>query len=340
MRWVVAQPGPSFSVADVYAGWVEALREHGQKVVEFNLDARLTMYGSALKQVGEGAFARMLTAEQARELAINGLYACLYKARPDVLLVVSGFFVPPELLDRARRGGTRVVVAHTEEPYEHDRQIALAPWADVNLVDDPTHLEAYRALGPAFYTPKAYRPSVHHPGPALAELACDLGFVGTGFPSRIAFLEAMDLAGLDVLLAGNWHDVGEDSPIRPFVAHDPDDCLDNARAAEVYRSARVGINLYRREAQRPELSAGWSMGPREVEMAACGLFFLRDPRGEGDGVLGMLPTFTTPGEASELLRWWLDHPDQRTETALKAREAVADRTFSRHAGDLLRLLDA
>jgi hypothetical protein len=83
----------------------------------------------------------------------------------------------------------------------------------------------------------------------------------------------MDLHGLDVLLAGNWHDVGKDSPIRPFVAHDPDDCLDNARAAEVYRSARVGINLYRREAQRPELSAGWSMGPREVEMAACGLFF-------------------------------------------------------------------
>ena len=29
MRWLVIQPGPSFSVADVYDGWVEALQGLG-----------------------------------------------------------------------------------------------------------------------------------------------------------------------------------------------------------------------------------------------------------------------------------------------------------------------
>lgn len=329
----------SFSVHDVYQGWVEALRELGQHVICYNLDDRLTAYSAALKRVGEDNFTRMFSPEQSYELAAAGLYSTLYQAWPDVLLVISGFFIPPRLLDRARRTRTRVVIVHTECPYEDERQIKLAPYADVNLIDDPTNLDAFKAVGPSFYVPKAYRPSLHKPGPAVAELECDLGFVGTGFASRIEFLEAMDLTGLDVLLAGNWSTVGEDSPLYEFLAHDPDECLDNERTVDVYRSARMGLNLYRREAQRPELSAGWSMSPREVEMAAIGLPFLRDPRGEGDEVLDMLPTFTSPGEASELLRWWLAHPDERARVALKARAAVAGRTFTSHAAELLRLLD-
>lgn len=323
----------------MHVGWVEALRELGQKVIEFDLSARLTFYGSALRQLDENTFARMLDADQAQNLAIGGLYSTLYQARPDVLLVVSGFFVPPLLLDRARRHGTRIVLVHTESPYEDDRQLALAPYADVNLVDDPTNLDRFRQAAPSFYVPKAYRPTLHHPGPAIPELACDLGFVGTGYPSRLAFFEAMDLHGLDVLLAGNWTTVAEESPIYRHLAHDPDECLPNEKAVDVYRSARVGINLYRREATRPDLAGGWSMGPREVEMAACGLFFLRDPRGEGDEVLGMLPTFSSPQEAAELLRYWLGRPEERAALAAKARDAVADRTFTNHAVDLLRLLE-
>jgi len=341
VRWVVVHPGPSFSVADVYAGWVEALRELDQHVIEYGLDARISFYASALKQVDDHTFTPYLSPEQAYDLAINGLYATLYKARPDILLVISGFFVPPELLDRARRSGSRTVVAYTETPYENDRQLKLAPFTDVNLVDDPGGIEEFaRYGGRTRYVPHAYRPSLHSPGPSLPELECDLAFVGTGYPSRIGFLEQMDLTGLDVLLAGNWAALKEDSPLHEFVISQGDDCLDNDKTVQVYRSARVGMNLYRREAERPELSAGWAMGPREVEMAATGLFFLRDPRPEGDEVLGMLPTFTSPGEASELLRYWLARPDEREALALKAREAVADRTFVRYAADLLRLLDS
>lgn len=325
---------------DTYVGWVEALRALGQKVIEYNLNERLSFYGAAVKQTGEHTFERFLTAEQSYDLAINGLYSTLYKAWPDVLLIVSGFFVPPALLDKARRSRTRVVILHTECPYEDERQLKLAPYADLNLVDDPTGIEAFAAVAPTLYMPKAYRPSIHHPGPSVPELECDLAFVGTGYPSRVQFLEAMDLSGLDVLLAGNWQTVEETSPLYPFLAHDPDECLDNAKTVDVYRSAKVGLNLYRREAQRPDLSPGWSMGPRELEMAATGLFFLRDPRGEGDEVLPMLPSFTSSEEASDLLRYWLPRDAERRKAADAAREAVADRTFVNHAKSLLRLLDA
>lgn len=348
MRILAAAPGPNFSVQDVHVGWVEALRELGQTVVEFNLSERLTFYDAALLEVGRAAdgsaaVRKALSAQQAQELAVNGLYAALYKVRPHLLLVTSAFFVPPELLDLARASRTKVVLLHTEEPYEHARQLALAEHADLNLINDPTNLAAFQALGPAEYIPHAYRPAIHHPGMPHPALAADLAFVGTGYASRVAFFEAMANGGrlddLDILLAGNWQQLDESSPLRAYVAHDDADCLDNTQAAAIYRSMRVGLNLYRREAETPELAAGYAMGPREVEMASCGAFFLRDPRPEGDEALGMLPTFTGPDDASEQLRWWLTHPTERQSAADQARAAIAGRTFTAHATALLRHLD-
>lgn len=339
MRWLAAEPGPAFSVLDVHVGWVEALRALGEHVIEYPLGSMLSFYDHALLEAGPGRFKKALSGEQATQLATDRLCGALWKTRPDVLLIVSGFFIDGQVLERARRDGVKVVILGTESPYEDERQLKLAEHADVFLVDDPTNLAAFQAVTNAVYMPKAYRPSIHKPGPVDPMLACDLSFIGTGYPSRIHFLEQMDLDGVDVLLAGNWQRLTEDSPLRKHVPGDLEECLDNEAAAAVYRSTRVGLNLYRREAERPELAAGWSMGPRELEMAACGLPFLRDPRGEGDEVLHMLPTFSSPGEASEQLRWWLNNPDRRAEAARGALEAVQDRTFDTNAAALMRLME-
>jgi len=270
-------------------------------------------------------------------MATNGLAAALFKVRPHVMLSVSTFFVDTNLLDQARASGTRVILLHTESPYENERQLKLAPHADLNLLNDPTGIEHFEAIAPTVYAPHAYRPSVHCPGRS-DEPFSDLVFVGTGYPSRMAFFEAMDLDGLTMALAGNWMRLPDESKLRKMVVHDIDECFDNEDAVDLYRASRCGINLYRREAENENLVAGWSVGPREVEMAATGLFFLRDPRGEGDDLFPMLPTFTGPEDAAEQLRWWLEHPDARGIAAMKAREAVADRTFQHHAAKLLRLL--
>jgi spore maturation protein CgeB len=350
LRWVVAQPGPSWSVHDVYVGWFEALLAAGETVIPFNFDDRLAFYDHAVidtqktDDAGRHVFRKALTGDGAAELAMNGLAAMLFKTRPDVLLVVSGFFMPPELLDAARAQGVRVVILHTEEPYEVEREVGLAAHADLNLINDPTHMARFAAVAPTVFVPHAYRPAVHHPGPALPELVADLSFVGTGFGSRRWFFEQLQdlghLDGRDVLLAGNWTGLADDSPLRKFIAADDvEKCLDNADAADVYRSMRVGLNLYRREAEDGGTTGGLAMGPREVEMAACGAFFLRDPRAEGDAVLSMLPTFDGPGDAGEKLAWWLAHDDAREAVASQALLAIGGRTFYRSAQNLLRLFD-
>jgi spore maturation protein CgeB len=117
-------------------------------------------------------------------------------------------------------------------------------------------------------------------------------------------------------------------------------CCDNKTAADLYRSSQCGLQLYRREANAPELSAGWAVGPREIEQAACGLFFLRESRPEGDELFPMLPTVSDPAEVGDMARWWVDHDDERRAAAIQARAAIDDRTFTRNARQLLQLLEA
>jgi spore maturation protein CgeB len=348
MRWLIVHPGPNFSVADVAVGWAEALRELGEQVAVYNLDDRLAIYDGLLIDTGHldddgrPLVRKAFTRDQAVDLASSGLMSACYRLWPDVVVAVSAFFTPIQLLEVIKARRHKLVLIHTECPYQDDEQLERAAHADLNLLNDPVSLPAFRALGvPAEYVPHAYRPALHKPGPVDPRLAADLAFVGTGFRSRVDFFERMGLDGLDVFLAGNWQLLKErpESPLHKYVAHDIDDCLDNDETVRVYNSAKAGLNFYRREALEGDTADGVAMGPREVEMAASGLFFLRDSRPEGDALLPMLPTFATPEDAGEQLRWWLDHDTQREQAAQAARAAIAGRTFSRNAEMLLRLLD-
>lgn len=342
MRWLAVAPGPAFSVWDCYVGWTEALRELGEQVLDFPLGDVLTFYTSAHIDRDDGAgFQRALTDPQVTQFATDRLAAALFKIRPQVLFVVSGFWADVDVFAQARRAGTRVVLLHTESPYEDDRQLRLAPYVDLNLVNDPVSLDRFSAVGPSVYAPHSYRPALHHPGPARAELAADLTFVGTGYPSRVRWLEDALAAGLDevtIRLAGNWMRLPPGHLLRALVGHPIEECLDNADAPDLYRSAKVGLNLYRQEASYEDCPEGVAIGPREVEMAACGMFFVRDPRQEGDDVWPMLPTFESPAEAADLIRWFARHDVQRQVLADQAREAIADRTFTHRARQLLKLL--
>lgn len=337
MRALVVRAGPHFSVADVCAGWVEGLRELGVQVVDFNLDDRLGFYSCA-GTMRDGEFAPLLDEAGAARLAAKGIEAACFEWWPDFVLIVSCFYVPLDILEVLRARRMKVVILHTESPYEDARQLARAPAADLNILNDPTNLDRFVEVAPTVYLPHAYRPGLHHPAPATPKYSSDFCLVGTGYPSRVEFLEAVDWAGVDVALAGNWGDLAEGSPLRKFVAHDIDECVDNDQAVELYRSTRASVNIYRREAEHPDLVAGWAMGPREVELAATGTFFLTEARGENRAVLPMVPTFTGPEDFGAQLHWWLDHDDERRAVADAARAAVAERTFAANAAELLRHL--
>lgn len=350
-RIMIVHPGPQFSVHDVFEGWMEAFCDAGIRTIDYNLQDRLAFYEHIYLWTGNKdeddhlEFRKALDRPGVVGMASNGIMSTAYQFWPQVILVVSGFFIPPKTLDVLRDRGHKVVVLMTESPYEEDRQLEYAQHCDIALLNDPLRLKEYDAAGiPAFYMPHAYRPRRHNTGPGSDYLQTDFAFVGTGFPSRVEFFEKMIKAGafggLDVTIAGNWGMAPPESPVLPFVSHDLTECVDNEITTAVYRSARAGLNLYRREVRGDEtFDGGVAMGPREVEMAACGLFYLRDPRPEGDELLPMLPTFAGPEDAAEQLKWWLAHDTERERAAHQARAAIRPRTFGANVEHLLGILD-
>jgi spore maturation protein CgeB len=260
------------------------------------------------------------------------------------VLIVSAFFISTEMMDIIRSRGIKVVILNTESPYEEPRQVERGKHADLALLNDPLRLPDYDAAGiPAAYMPHAYRPRLHYPGPGQDDLQTDFAFIGTGYPSRVRFLERMIAAGafegIDVTLGGNWQGEAEASPVINLLSHELNECVENELSTRIYRSAKMGINMYRNEATDSGFKAV-ATGPREIEMAASGLPFLREPGPESDELFeGILPSYASPEDAADQLKWWLAHEDERQEAALKARAAIRHRTFAANAGRLLGMLD-
>lgn len=342
MRALLVEPGPAYSVADVCVGWEEGLRAIGVEVNTLNFGDILDAYTRCHVKDLTGDFVQAWTTEDAVRLAARQVEVACYEQSYDLVVIVSGFFMTPRTLQAIRnRRESKIVGVLTESPYEDDTQAGLLEYCDLGIVNDPTNLERLRQINAHVeYIPHAYRPGVHHPGPGKDDWRCDFAFCGTGYPSRVEFLEAVDWTGLTVNIAGNWRELDDDSPLLPFLVNPPMICMDNADTTVLYQSAGMSANLYRKEAHKPGLSQGWSMGPREVELAATGTFFLREPRGESDDVLGMLPSFTDSDEFGDLLRYYKARPDDREELARKARAAVADRTFKNNARQMMRRLAA
>jgi len=337
MRALVVNPGPNFSVADVARGWARGLADLGVQVRTFELDKLLDYFAYAYTDrffVNDTA----PTETEAIQLAAGQIKAACYDWWPDLVIVVSGFFMYPQLVDIMRDRHRHVVLLCTESPYEDEAQLQKAAWYDGVVLNDPTNFDAFAEVcdGPALYAPHAYDPAVHYRAPAKRH--ADVSWIGTCYPSRAAFLEQVDWSGLDVSFGGNFKDAPE-SLLR-FVGHEPEECVDNDVTAEVYRGSLASFNIYRAETngQLSDSADGWAMGPREVEMARCGLWFARQSRPESDEVFPMLPTFSDPQELGDQLRWAIANPEARMMAVERAFAAVEDRTFPNNASALLQAL--
>ena len=355
-RILIVHPGPEFSVADVHRGWEKALKRLGHTVMTYNTNDRLTFYGHArmpdrdkerCEACGEQPTRAALDAGGIMTLGMDGLYRELFLFWPDVIFFVSAFYMTPVMLQVIRTRRIKIVMLHTESPYQDDEQMERGQFADLNLLNDPVNLDAWRDLEvPAAYMPHAYDPDIHYPDWKPSRFEADFAFVGTLFRSRAEFFAKMDFEGLDVVFGGSGWDIAMAAypelvkDLVQYVGHPLSHCVDNTETARIYRLARCGINFYRRESEDQHAGQGWAMGPREVEMAACGLFFLRDPRPESDEVLGhILPAFSSPEEASDLLRFWVKQDRRREYAAERAYSAVAARTFANHARAALGLME-
>jgi hypothetical protein len=345
----------------VFSGWEKSLKKLGHQVMVYNTNERLTFYGrSYLEDVsnykgqsntqpgcitcGQPPYKKAMDDEQVKQMALKGILETSMVFWPEVVFFVSAFFFTAPLFQVLKARNMKLVMLHTESPYEDEKQMARGEFADLNLLNDPVNLQAWKDLGPAAaYMPHSYDPDIHYP-PNPRNYEADFSFVGTGFKSRRDFFGKLNLEGIDTAIGGGgWGDAlnePENAHVLKYLGHHPEQCVDNEETARIYRLTKVGINKYREESEDEHAGEGWAMGPREVEMAASELFFLRDSRPEGDEIFeGILPVYRSADEASDLLRYWVRHDTKREDRARRARAAIADRTFDNHAAYFMRLAE-
>ncbi len=337
MKIFAIAPGPGFSVLDVHNGWVEGLRACGASVIDWDLASRYDALSNAYKRTkvdGGYEFDLMWGLEPAQDIVAELVKGALYDNRPDLVLITSAMFTRLPLLDSITRSGVPVAVIHTESPYEDDRQIEVAEHATINLINDPLHIDRFPKA--TVYQPHCYRPLVHFPADDNVVPFYDFTFVGTGFKSRVEFFEAVDWSDIRPCFAGNWLHLEDDSPLLPFLRRERTECENNYETADLYRSSLVGANLYRKEANLDASADGVAMGPREVELAACGTYFARESRREGDVLFrGLLPLVSTPEGLRHVIMHAKENEDAVRRAGALAREVIADRTFENAAGRLL-----
>lgn len=354
MRILMVDPGAGTSTIDVHNGYVAALERAGHEVKIYSLNKRIDTAGAWLhwnyrKSRKQGADVQKPTPADVLYWAGVWSVEMALRLAPDWVIVVSGMYLLKDtmmLLRRATHGKAGMALLATESPYDDHAQLQVAPLFDAVFTNERRSVDAFRRVNPnSHYLPHAYDPDRHRPDLPLEGdwPSHDVVFVGSGYPERIELLSAVDWSGIDLGLYGSWTLVGSRSRLRPYVHTD---LLHNREATQLYRRAKIGLNLHRetvgfgRHAPRIAPGSAESLNARAYELAACGVFQVSDERAELNEVLGMSTlTFKSPGELERLVRWAVEDGMARADHAATARRLVAPHTYDARCGTLLGVLE-
>jgi spore maturation protein CgeB len=347
MKILLIDSGASMSTKDVYVGLYEGLIALGQDVKVYALERRLFLAFKWLKRIwvakGKPEEEMPTWNDTIYRASIEALEMAL-RFEVDWVIAVAGRYFHPDAVVLMKRAGLKVGIVLTESPYEDPDQGGLAYICDIAWTNERTSLLFFKDFASnVFYLPHAYRPGVHtsnghEPDPEVP--SHDVVFVGTDFQERIDLLGQIDWTGINLGLYGLWTLLPSRHRLRQYLTNK---FIDNESTAQLYRQAKVGLNLHRRSVYysrtSPRVNLAESLNPRGFELAACGIFHISDRREEGVEIFGpSVPTFETPQELEELIRTALDNQKQREELAGEAAAKVIPWTFEAKAAQMIENL--
>jgi spore maturation protein CgeB len=354
LRVALIHPGADWATFDTYEGIYKALERKGVEVVAYNLSGRIQASGGYFKwwwnhQKRQGYdLPKYTEADILFDACQHILTRALYFG-VDWVVLISGTYIPPQVLGMIRRAGLKICTILTESPYQEIQEITLARYSDVVFTNERTAIPTFapHCRMRCYYWQHALDPEKHHPDTqdgdveGLEDVAAhDVVFVGTGWEERCDLLEAVNWDGIDFGLYGSWALLGSRNKLRQHIRAG---IIDNHLTAALYRKAKIGINLHRTSITWgrgvDHIERAESMNPRCYELAADGCFFLTDYRAEVGEVFGdAVPTFDTPQELEQWIRYYLAHDAERREMAAKLPGLVAEHTFDNRIPKLMDVL--
>lgn len=235
---------------------------------------------------------------------------------PDLLFVVHGRrFI--------RKWGTAFAAYESavwlvDEPYEVDDTATWSHHFRTVFVNDAATLARHRN---ARLLPVCYDPAEHRDGSGSRPY--DVGFIGGANPTREAMLAHLARQGLlSYVVGGPWR-----APELKRL------CLEGNipahRTAELYRSTKVVINIFRDTHHYNSLRVrGRALNPRIYEALACGAMVVSEPRDEILRGLPEMPTFDSAASLERCIRHLLANPEERERARHDCSARLRDDTYA------------
>lgn len=324
MKILFVHPATEMTIGDVARGYRAALERQGHDIADYYLNKRLAYHQKAIPpEVGPEVISVMAS----ETVAVEAM-----RFSPDLVIIISGLNFHPIGLWLLGKLNIPVVTIFTESPYDDIQQ---SEWANLRHVGSNLDMtiftnDRYSAIEYGWgFLPPAFDPAIHYRAEPDSDGACDVIMVGSGWPERQALLEAVNWNGIDLKLYGIWPGL-ENNPDSPLSKFYHPAIVVNAHIAGMYRAAKICINVNRKSA------TALTPGPRVFEIAGCGAFQISDPRPDMAGVFGhCIPTFLSPQELEEKIRFYLGQPQLRQDLADEAYDRVRSETFDNRAAGLI-----
>lgn len=337
------------STLDVYTGLGDALKTMGHDVFPYELHDSLKFYQEAVKHFIEGTNIR-IPINQIYSKACEGLIATVVHHWPDLIIYITGQYIPPWVpsLIRERFKGMKQAVWYTESPYMIAQEIQRAPLYDYVFTCDKVCLPIYKRFNPnTFYLPTAYNSRYEWdlPMQKWEEIVYspDVFFVGSEVPGRLEFLK--EFAGyikgeVDFKIFGTFPSIegGVCAELEPFAVPTT---LTKYEVSRYYRGAKLVLNHFRvNESQviLRNIKTGksavseivpYSLSPRVYEAFAAEACLLTQKRQEFDD-LGL-------HDGEDLL--FYENAKECAEKALKYIKKEHDQDRKRIAASAVKKMD-
>jgi spore maturation protein CgeB len=275
---------------------------------------------------------------------------------PDVIFFIDGSKFPIAIfreIKKILKQLQRKTIATgyvTESPYIDDVIDEYVMFFDVLFTNELNDVKRRdpESRKHIYYLPHSFSPVIHYPGKVGAKYHKDVFFCGTVFPERAEIIANVDWADVDALILGSWY-LSQDLYQRTNELYPGkifDHGLPNGEVAEYYRGSKICVNfdrIYGWDANyktKPiEKGSAHSIGPRVIEAVACGAFVVSEPRPELIMLFGdSMPTFTNAEELQELIRYYLNHEDERERKAQECLQIVQEMSYENRARYVVQIL--
>ncbi|WP_124727448.1 CgeB family protein [Staphylospora marina] len=276
------------------------------------------------------------------------LYSKIKKFRPDVILSFRGACLPSHVVYKLRSFRVPIGVWTVDDPYRLKTHATLVKPYHFVVTQDSGSVGFYKKLGkPAVHVPLAVNPAKYRPVSVPSKYRSDICFVGSAFPIRIAYFDALAplLKTRKTIIAGQWWDrLKRYHQLRSCIHNKP---IPPSEVIKYYCGAKIVLNIHRTRNDRndnPLNVPACTPNNRTFEIAACRAFQLtswrRDLKKMYEPGTEMV-FFRNLNDLREKILYYLEHPEEREAIAARAYErTVKDHTYVHRLKYLLHLLES